>query len=140
MQLFALTFVSFLIGGSTAFAASPVSSAKICKREFTHDLIKCVVTSFFAKPKTRIEKLKTCVQAAKVEKFACLQPSDPGPSPCEVSCQANYDANLVTCQNTFDPAVCGGNVACENFYQQERANCISGEVDTLNACNQTCAQ
>ncbi len=144
----ALSFFSMMIVSQSAFAGftlktktpKPVPTAEqLCRREFANDLIKCVVTSFFQKPTVRFANLKTCVVSAKTEKFACLDQGS-GPNQCEVSCQQNYDANVVTCQNTFDPSVCGGNVACETFYQSERANCISGEVDTLNACNATCPQ
>jgi len=138
---FALSFVSFLIVSQPAFAThrKPLTPERLCKREFAHDLFKCVVTNFRQKPKVRGEKIRTCVDAAKTEKQKCLA-NIGGPSQCELSCQASYDANVLTCQATFDPSVCGGNLACETFFQQERSACISLEVDTLNACTAACPQ
>jgi hypothetical protein len=134
----AFIFVSLLIAAPSAFATGSASSAeRLCRREFAHDLIKCVVTSFFQRPKVRGEKLKACVTTAKDERNSCLNPN-PGPSQCELSCQATYDTDVATCNATYDPAVCLDYGPCVDFYTQERATCISQAVDTLNSCNQSC--
>ena len=140
----ALSFVSFLIVSQPAFAThrKPLTPERLCKREFAHDLFKCVVTNFRQRPKVRGERIRTCAETAKTEKQECLAAigGGGGPSQCELSCQASYDANVVICQTNFDPSVCGGNASCEAFFQQERAGCISLEVDALNACNAACPQ
>lgn len=136
-----LSFVSFLIVSQPASATfgKPTTPERLCKREFAHDLLRCVITNFRQKPKVRGEKIRTCVEVAKTEKQECLA-NVGGPSQCELSCQANYDANAATCQSIFDPIVCNGNQACITFNQQELASCLSFETDNLNACTSACPQ
>jgi hypothetical protein len=136
----AFIFVSLLIAAPSAFAGGSSSSPeRVCRREFAHDLIKCVVTSFFQRPKVRGEKLKACVTTAKDERASCLNP-DPGPSQCELSCQTTYDSEVSFCNEEYDPATCRGNASCEENALEDRAACTSAATDALNSCTQACPQ
>lgn len=133
---FALSFVSLLVVSQPAAAGD-----RLCQREFVSTVVNCAQSLRTVKPKLRANALKACVVDAKEDKRTCLAGGGgEQPDQCSTTCQANYDANAVTCQNTFDPSVCGGVAGCEAFYQSERANCLAGEVDTLNACNAACPQ
>jgi hypothetical protein len=142
MKALFFTIVSFLIATPNAFArgahcGSGSGPDNICRREFAHDLFKCVITARFKKPKLRGAYIKNCVTVAKSDRDACL---NPGPSQCELDCQAGYNGNVQSCNETYDPSVCGGNAACESFYLQERTNCTAAATDSLNACTAACPQ
>lgn len=144
MKKVIFTIVSLLITSQTAYAANNCSRSspadRACRREFAHDLIKCVVTSFYLRPKLRADNLKTCVVAAKSEKTQCLNHGGTDPNQCANACQATYDSNISYCQTTYNLVSCNGDANCESALQQQRASCISSAVDNLNACSSACPQ
>jgi hypothetical protein len=77
--------------------------------------------------------LKACVAQAQQQFEGCRDRNQ-----CQIGCDAAYDFNVSTCNSTYDPAICGGNLSCEAFVTAQRAACLSASIDVLNACRATC--
>lgn len=53
---------------------------------------------------------------------------------CVDSCQTAYNNIVAICEQTYDPAICGGDTSCEQLVLEFRNNCISSAEIGLNQC------
>ena len=110
-----------------------------CNRTFISDIGQCAQGLRFLGPRVRAAAIKACVKDAKIERTECLGGGSGGPdTTCLANCQAVYDATVVSCNTTYDPAQCGGSISCESQITNMRSACISTAVSDLNTCNLTC--
>ena len=77
---------------------------------------------------------KACVEGAVLTRAYCMA----GTNACLDKCQAAYANSVTACEETFAPAVCGEDATCEAIILQQRDNCISSAVSTLDACSAAC--
>jgi hypothetical protein len=117
-------FLSIIL--SAMVWTSPSIAADECQNIYLNTVRECA----------KLPYRSTCVQTAIGAREACKK----GPNQCILTCQATYESNVISCQQAYDPAVCSGNIACEAFYNQQRADCISQSVTILNSCSNACPQ
>lgn len=107
-----------------------------CQKDYGQRVAACAQALDFLAPNVRAGAQKACVEDAKLAKDACLS----GVNVCLDNCQTAYNNNVATCEQSFDPYICFGNPSCEATVLQQRADCVSAAVDTLNACTAACPQ
>jgi hypothetical protein len=149
--LAASVFVFSLTVSQTATAGVPSFSGD-CKKKLTAEqctklrsdldrYIDYITAWLAAQPAAKRAKLQRFVDFAIKEANRVVNRLCPAPpvNTCQLNCQASYDAEVLVCNATFDPAVCGGNLVCEAGITDQRAECIGVASETLNACNLTCS-
>jgi hypothetical protein len=107
-----------------------------CQKEYGQRVAQCAKGLDFLSPNIRAGAQKACVQDAKVARDACTS----GINTCVNDCQTVYNNTVTVCEQTYNPAICSGNPTCEQVVLQQRSDCISAAVDTLNACTAACPQ
>jgi len=127
-----LMFAALLMTSAQAFAAD-----NVCQKNFGAAVSQCAKNLDFLAPNIRAGAQKACVDDAKLAKVVC-ESGTVDNSQCLNACQATYESNVISCQNAYNPAQCGGNLACEAYYINQRADCISNSVNILNSCSQSC--
>ena len=129
--MFRFLAIAVLLVSTQAFATDSE-----CRQTFRDDMRECINDLFSLPPKMRAGAMKGCVKEAKRAKQQCLS----GPSACEMACEATYDSSELLCQQAYDAgiATCGGNFSCENFYTQQRADCIAAAASVLDSCTASC--
>jgi hypothetical protein len=134
---FALVIALVLIQAGVSFAAD-----NTCEKNFGLDVAYCAQTlndTQFSSPKEKGQWAKACVDQAKINKMVC-ESGVPSPDACLQQCQITYDADALSCQQTFDPNThCAfGDLFCISDFQAQLTQCLSNAVDGLNACNAAC--
>jgi hypothetical protein len=124
------------LAAATAAAQTTVDK-QACQKDYGAKVAACAQNLNFLDLITRAGAQKACVQSAKMARDVCLVGGTPPPT-CQESCLAAYNNSLASCQATYDPSICGGNFACEQFFAQQQAICIGDALNVLNTCTGSC--
>ena len=132
----------FAIHCSLLLAQAAVAADNTCEKNFGLDVAYCAQTlndTQFSSPKEKGEWQKACVDQAKINKMVC-EAGGPPPPTCSQQCQINYDAAVLTCNQTYNAQliVCGASISCQMKAATDQANCLNAALNTLNACLAAC--
>jgi len=105
-----------------------------CKTDFGQAVRACARSLDLLALDARGGAQKACVDGAVLTKAYCMS----GTNACLDRCQVAYESSVGACEATFAPAMCAENATCEAIIQQQRDNCISNAVGTLDFCSAAC--
>lgn len=128
------TVVTLVTVPFTLFAQTVDRQA--CQMAYSTSVTQCAQGLDFLEPATRAGAQKACVQGAKLKRDICMAGTPP--PTCQDSCQAAYNISVSSCESSYDPASCGGNLFCEGIISSQRAACIGNATNALNSCTAAC--
>lgn len=131
-----MTPIPLLIAAAlTPYLGSANAGDQRCADSYGQTLRGCARSLDLLDAELRAGAQQACVEGARLTWAYCTPRIDA----CVEGCLAAYDRSLGACQAEFEPAICLAGSTCAGLVIQQRDNCTSHAVGTLDACTATCA-